>query len=84
MTHVSRWQRLVGMVKCELEGVVRWRFPMREMPKVYRSRCQAESLLSELWAANHWVAIDGAAVKLPDSQALHCQPQLGARRGKKL
>jgi hypothetical protein len=26
----------------------RWRFPMREMPKVYRSRCQAESLLSEL------------------------------------
>jgi hypothetical protein len=91
MTHVSRWQRLVGMVKCNhrlrlrptrhpagsvssewpsaippLEAVVndpcfevaasgrkgqvrgRWRFPMREMPKVHRSRCQAESLLSEL------------------------------------
>jgi hypothetical protein len=93
MTHVPRWQRLVGKGKCNhrlrlrlrptrhpagsvwsewssaitpLEGVVndpcsevavsgwkgqvrgRWRFPMREMPKVYRSRCQAESLLSEL------------------------------------
>jgi len=35
------------------------------------------------WAeANHRVAIDGVAVKLPDSQALHCQPQLRTWRGK--
>jgi hypothetical protein len=91
MTHVSRWQRLVGKAKCNHHTMAmntamtlpygsvwserpsaitacgfnqpgtppaasrrngqvrgRWRFPMREMPKVYRSRCQAESLLSEL------------------------------------
>gem|GEM_PF-4743040 len=93
MTHVPRWQRLVGKAKCNhrlrlrlrptrhpacsvwsewssaitpLEAVVndpcsdvavsgrngqvrgRWRSRMREMPRVNSSRCQAESLLSEL------------------------------------
>jgi hypothetical protein len=44
----------------------------------------ARGIVPKWTQANHRLAIDGAAVKLPDSQALHCQPQLGARRGKKL
>jgi hypothetical protein len=44
---VSSW---IPLAVHSQDGQVRgrWRSPMREMPKVYRSRCQAESLLSEL------------------------------------
>jgi hypothetical protein len=67
------------MVKCEAAGV-----PEREREAQGVPFALARGIVPRWAEANHWVAIDGVAVKLPDSQALHCQPQLGARRGKKL
>jgi hypothetical protein len=58
------------MVKCEAAGV-----PEREREAQGVPFALARGIVPRWAEANHWVAIDGVAVKLPDSQALHCQPQ---------
>jgi hypothetical protein len=81
MTHVPRWQRLVGMVKCNHRLRLRptrhpassvWSERSSARPLAFPDEGDAEGVPSALargivpkWAeANHWVAIDGAAVKL--------------------